>query len=237
MSARLSTGLPRACSGAMYAAVPRIMPASVAAITIVGECERFWGTVFPDSGETIFANPKSSTLTVPSRLILMLPGLRSRWTMPFSCAASSASAICRAMASASVTRSGPVVKRSASVGPSTNSRTSAGPASDVLQAIDRRDVRMIQRREHARFPFEPRETIGITRQRVRHTLMATSRPNLLSRARTFPHTTRAHQINHAVPSKFTADHGGTVRCGVTLSHQFQCRRLEKSTGISFILQE
>ena len=48
-----------------------------------------------------FASPKSSTLTTPSGVILMLAGFRSRWTMPFSCAASRASAICRAIASAS----------------------------------------------------------------------------------------------------------------------------------------
>ena len=40
MSARLSTALPRACSGAMYAAVPRIMPAAVPWAASVGECDR-----------------------------------------------------------------------------------------------------------------------------------------------------------------------------------------------------
>ena len=37
MSARRSTGLPFACSGDMYAAVPRITPACVAMRLIVGE--------------------------------------------------------------------------------------------------------------------------------------------------------------------------------------------------------
>ena len=37
-SARLSTGLPRACSGLMYAAVPRMIPAAVARAVSVGEC-------------------------------------------------------------------------------------------------------------------------------------------------------------------------------------------------------
>ena len=36
---------------------------------------------------------KSSTLTVPPSVILMLAGLTSRWTIPLSCAASSACAI------------------------------------------------------------------------------------------------------------------------------------------------
>ena len=48
-----------------------------------------------------FAKPKSSTFTVPSSRTLMLAGFRSRWTMPRSCAASSASAICLAIGSAS----------------------------------------------------------------------------------------------------------------------------------------
>ncbi len=52
-------------------------------------------------GSIAFASPKSSTLTVPSGRTLMLAGLRSRWMMPCSCAASSASAICRAIGSAS----------------------------------------------------------------------------------------------------------------------------------------
>src|SRR5579863_5781475 len=39
ISQRRSTVLPRACSGAMYAAVPRIMPAVVAPNVNVGELE------------------------------------------------------------------------------------------------------------------------------------------------------------------------------------------------------
>ena len=60
-----------------------------------------------------------------SGVILMLAGFRSRWTIPFSCAASSASAIWHATGSASDTASGPHAIRSASVGPSTSSMTSA----------------------------------------------------------------------------------------------------------------
>jgi len=37
MSARRSTDLPRACSGDMHAAVPRITPATVACAVSVGE--------------------------------------------------------------------------------------------------------------------------------------------------------------------------------------------------------
>ena len=41
-----------------------------------------------------FASPKSSTFTRPESVTMMLPGLRSRWTIPAACAALSASAIC-----------------------------------------------------------------------------------------------------------------------------------------------
>ena len=72
-SARLSTAFPRACSGLIYAAVPTIMPACVAAMLMVGECSDGAAGIPP-----IFANPKSRTFTVPSVLILMLLGFRSR---------------------------------------------------------------------------------------------------------------------------------------------------------------
>jgi len=74
----------------------------IAASVSVGESSTFAVGVPP-----IFAKPKSSTLTVPSALILMLAGFRSRCTIPISCAASSASAIWRAYLSAVSTGSGP----------------------------------------------------------------------------------------------------------------------------------
>ncbi len=52
-------------------------------------------------GSIAFASPKSSTFTVPSARTLMFAGFRSRWMIPCSCAASSASAICFAIGSAS----------------------------------------------------------------------------------------------------------------------------------------
>jgi len=50
MSARLSTALPRACSGDMYAAVPRIMPAAVPWAASVGECDKLGTDPSPPSG-------------------------------------------------------------------------------------------------------------------------------------------------------------------------------------------
>jgi hypothetical protein len=78
MSLRRSAGLPRACSGLMYAAVPSIIPApvSITGLVIVGEC-MVGLRAFPLSCAS-FASPKSSTLTAPSDRSLMLAGLRSR---------------------------------------------------------------------------------------------------------------------------------------------------------------
>src|SRR2546427_12520932 len=87
----------------MYPAVPRIMPVLVGLIVSVGE---FAGSKILVSLSNALARPKSSTFTLPSAVSLMLAGFRSRWMIPFSCAASSASAICRAMGSASASADG-----------------------------------------------------------------------------------------------------------------------------------
>ena len=79
MSVRLSTVLPRACSGLMYAAVPRIIPSARVAHR---HGRRFVRSGVEPPPPTAFARPKSSTFTVPSGVILMFAGFRSRWTMP-----------------------------------------------------------------------------------------------------------------------------------------------------------
>ena len=60
----------------------------------------------------------------------MLAGFKSRWMMACSCAASSASAICFAIGNASSIGIAPCAMRSARVGPSTSSITSAMVPSD-----------------------------------------------------------------------------------------------------------
>ena len=111
----------------------------------------------------------------PSGVILIFAGFRSRWTIPRSCAASSASAICRAIASASgtgrpSTLASPRASLSARVTPSTSSNTNARNPVRLLDAVDRTDVRMIEGREQAGFTLEPGETIGIRRKRRRQDL-------------------------------------------------------------------
>ncbi len=96
MSARLSAGLPRACSGDMYDAVPisTLCPVTNAGLVIVGDMDESKRTLSnPSCAPPIRARPKSSTFTVPSGVIWILAGFRSRCTIPCSCAASSASTI------------------------------------------------------------------------------------------------------------------------------------------------
>ena len=122
MSVRLSIASPRTCSGAMYAAVPRMIPGSVASAIVVS-C-----VATPLTDLESLARPKSRIFAVPSRRTKMFAGLRSRWTIPCSCAASMALAISIAILSASRTGrarscpSGPD-SRSARVSPSSKGMT------------------------------------------------------------------------------------------------------------------
>jgi len=53
----------------------------------------------------------------------------------------------------------------------------------LLQTVDRRDARMIQRGEHVRLALEARHALGIMPNLSETTLIATSRPSYVSRAR------------------------------------------------------
>ena len=69
----------------------------------------------------------------------------------------------RAIGGTSSTGTGPFAIRSASVGPSTSSSTSADAAHrpvEVLEPVDLRDERMIERREQLGFAIEPRQASG-----------------------------------------------------------------------------
>ena len=122
------------------------------------------GRVGRDSGANALARPKSRTFTFPAGVTLMLAGLRSRWTMPFSCAASSASAIWRPRASVSSTGTGP---RRDALGQrlAFDELEHEEPrAARLLEAVDRGDRGMVERGEHTGLPVEPREPFGIGRE-------------------------------------------------------------------------
>ena len=81
MSERRSDSRPSTCSGDMYSGVPMTLPSAV--------------TPWVPTARAI---PKSRILAFPSLSIMMLPGLRSRWTMPASWASLRPLQICLAMA-------------------------------------------------------------------------------------------------------------------------------------------
>ena len=66
MSARLSTGLPRACSGLMYAAVPRMSPSLRHRRRRDRRRHARGSATAAGDASIAFASPKSSTFTVPS---------------------------------------------------------------------------------------------------------------------------------------------------------------------------
>ena len=103
-------GAPSPAPGAMYAAVPEDH-ADAGHHRRARDRRRLRqmtrGRRSPGSGASAFASPKSSTFTVPSSRTLMFAGFRSRWMIPCSCAASSASAICFAIGERLVERNGP----------------------------------------------------------------------------------------------------------------------------------
>ena len=116
----------------MYAAVPRIIPGCVPAAPIVVESMAASDTPVP-SGSSAFARPKSMTLTVPSVRTFTFAGFRSRWTMPRSCALSSASAIWRAIGSTSASGMGPRDTRDVRSSPATSSMTRTVPCPELVE--------------------------------------------------------------------------------------------------------
>ena len=117
------------------------------------------------AGSIAFARPKSSTFTVPSARTLMFAGFRSRWMMPCSCAASSASAICFAIGSASSSGIGAARDALRQVLALDEFHHERAHAAGFFEAVDVRDVRMVQRRERLRFAREPREPVGVAGDR------------------------------------------------------------------------
>ena len=123
-----------------------------------------------DPAPSAFARPKSSTFTVPSGRTLMFAGFRSRWMMPCSCAASSASAICLAIGSASSSGIAPLRDPLRQIVALDQLHHERRDAVGVLESVDGGDVRMIQRGEDFRFALEAGEPLGIGRERRREDL-------------------------------------------------------------------
>ena len=100
----------------------------------------------------------------------MFAGFRSRWMIPCSCAASSASAICFAIGSASSMRNRAARDALREVLALDQFHHQRGDAVALFEAVDRRDVRMIQRGEDLGLARETRQAIGVVRERLRQDL-------------------------------------------------------------------
>src|SRR6202022_981606 len=129
----------------------------MAGVVIVGDCDTVDDAA--PVGSMAFASPKSSTFTVPSRRTLTLAGFRSRWMIPCSCAASSASAICFAIGSASAIGDRAACNALREVSALDEFHHEGGDASAFFEPIDGGDVRMIQRGERLSLALEAREAV------------------------------------------------------------------------------
>ena len=88
MSARSSMAAvsPRACSGAMYAGVPRMAPTIVRSLGDTGLCDTRPSS--PSKGpwaasRSLRARPQSMSITSPKRPTITLAGFKSRWMTPW----------------------------------------------------------------------------------------------------------------------------------------------------------
>ena len=80
-------------------------------------------------------------------------------------------------------------------------------AVSFLEAVDRADVGMVQRREHPRFALEARESIGMPGERRRQNLDRDIAPELrVVRTVHFAHAARAEQRVQAIPADRLAGH-------------------------------
>ena len=85
--------------------------------------------------------------------------------IPFSCAASSASAICLAIVSASSIGSAPFADALGQRLAGNQFHDQVMHAAGLFEAVDRGDVGMIQRRQHVRFALKAGQAFGIMRKR------------------------------------------------------------------------
>ena len=169
MSARLSAGFPRACSGAMYTAVPMMRPVSVAAgWRAVGEWDgsrrsiRFHHLGQPEVEH--FNDAVRADLDVGG---LQIPMHDAALVRRFECVGDLARNRQRFVERHAAARD-PIGERRTS----TNSSTRACTAGlrGFFEPVNRRDVRMVQSGQDVRFTPEAGHAIGIEREGVRQDL-------------------------------------------------------------------
>ena len=156
--------------------MPMMIPARVPSRVGCGDCDKSVYRQAPSP--KAFANPKSRTLTLPSGVTLMLAGFRSRWMMPFSCAASRASAICLKRGSASSTgirpAGDPLRQR-------LSSARAPSPGTGCLRLLESVIVAMLgwfKRSKKPCFALEASQAFSVFAKASGRTLIATSRLEL-----------------------------------------------------------
>ena len=90
--------------------------------------------------------------------------------MPCSCAASRASAICFAIGSASATGIAPRRDSLCQILAFDEFHHEGTNPAGLFEAVDVRDIGMVERSERLRLAREPRQAIGVARERVREDL-------------------------------------------------------------------
>ena len=172
---------PFDCSGAMYWKVPRMC--------LAGERRRpsATGRVLPGAGcAGSSRSPKSRSLAPPG-VSIMLPGFKSRWTTPGRCARSSASAIPMAYRSdKSLAEKALRETRRRVLAFHELHDQVVGRAPVAADIEEHAYIGMIERRHRDgfRFALEARAQFGFDEKMFSgRTLMATSRPRRVSRAR------------------------------------------------------
>ena len=112
--------------------------------------------------------PEVEHLGVPEGVIMTLPGLRSRCTMPRSCAASIAAATCTPTCERLAQRQR---ARARGARPASRPRPARAPGSGaparVLEPVDRGDVRVVERGQRLRLALEARQPLGVARRTPR----------------------------------------------------------------------
>ena len=154
---------PRACSGDMYDTVPKRRSrrwSGCRCVLAIGDACR----APLDSDERCTASASPGRSRESSRGFLspmkMLAGLMSRWTMPWACAASSASASWMPMSSTSATLIAPLAMRSRKRLALERLHHDEGGVVVVADVVDRADRRVAERAGGARLDTESFEGLG-----------------------------------------------------------------------------
>ena len=184
MSARLSAGSPLRLLRRHVRRGAQDHPDAgvIAGVVIVGDCDDVRRDCARASS-IAFARPKSSTFTVPSLAHLDVRGLQIAMDDPLlvrrferfgDLLRDRQRLVERDRAARDALRQVVALRRAPS---------RARDAVSFFEAVDARDVRVIQRGQHLRFALEPRQALGSAANASGRTLIATSRLSFVSRAR------------------------------------------------------